>query len=381
MSIQPTPSAADEDLEATAELPVVDFAPAADDSHAAGVSTDVFPVPAIPVGTSELADRLREVEQRLHRKSERVRQQEILLGQAGEWRATLEAQLVESRALQAELAAQLEAARSHAQQQSRLTVEIRTAASRHHARDFAELRSRGERLLEALTSWQGFRSLSDAMLAEAEARNAQLESQLAALGESLRELQGARAAPPAATPSANDVLLAELASLRSQIEALQTELLVVRERQQQAESRAEAEAARACNLEPEVQASVVKLGDARKNPGHADPHDTGTLVQLRMPSSDAPRVLIRQDGDVERIHPVGRRTTIGRTPDNDIQIDAHNVSRHHAVLLTGADHCIVEDLNSTNGVLVNGRRVARQVLQDGDVVTVGKTEFRYRHRT
>ena len=61
-----------------------------------------------------------------------------------------------------------------------------------------------------------------------------------------------------------------------------------------------------------------------------------------------------------------RRTTTSRWIPTSI-------SRHHAVLLSSPDHCIVEDLNSTNGVLVNGRRVSRQILHDGDTVTVGKT--------
>ena len=75
--------------------------------------------------------------------------------------------------------------------------------------------------------------------------------------------------------------------------------------------------------------------------------------------------------------PLGRRTTIGRTSDNDIQIDAAFISRHHAVILGSAHNCIIEDLNSTNGVLVNGRRVNRQALRDGDNVTIGRTSFRY----
>ncbi len=41
----------------------------------------------------------------------------------------------------------------------------------------------------------------------------------------------------------------------------------------------------------------------------------------------------------------------------------------------------VELAVSTNGVLVNGRRVGRQILQDGDTVTVGKTEFKYQQRS
>jgi ABC transport system ATP-binding/permease protein len=38
---------------------------------------------------------------------------------------------------------------------------------------------------------------------------------------------------------------------------------------------------------------------------------------------------------------------------------------------------VIEDLNSTNGVILNGRKVTRQVLSDGDIVTIGEIQFRY----
>ncbi len=43
----------------------------------------------------------------------------------------------------------------------------------------------------------------------------------------------------------------------------------------------------------------------------------------------------RVEGGSEVVYPIGRRTSIGRTADNDIQIDASNISRYHAVLLAG----------------------------------------------
>ena len=46
------------------------------------------------------------------------------------------------------------------------------------------------------------------------------------------------------------------------------------------------------------------------------------------------------------------------------------------MILKAARELIVEDLNSTNGVLVNGRKVTRHVLNDGDVLTVGEIQFR-----
>jgi pSer/pThr/pTyr-binding forkhead associated (FHA) protein len=74
---------------------------------------------------------------------------------------------------------------------------------------------------------------------------------------------------------------------------------------------------------------------------------------------------------------LGRRTRIGRGNDNELVLDTKHVSRYHAVLLAGPAHTTVEDLNSTNGVFVNGKRVARQTLKDGDRVTIGKTHYRY----
>ena len=83
------------------------------------------------------------------------------------------------------------------------------------------------------------------------------------------------------------------------------------------------------------------------------------------------------EGGSEVVHMLGRKTTIGRTPDNDLMIDAKFISRHHAVILAGPTHTIIEDLNRTNGVLVNGRRITRQTLKDSDIVLVGKAQFRF----
>ena len=89
------------------------------------------------------------------------------------------------------------------------------------------------------------------------------------------------------------------------------------------------------------------------------------------------RVLIRTDGNTDFVHVLGRRTRIGRGIDNELVLDTKHISRYHAVLLAGPVHTSIEDLNSTNGVFVNGKRVSRQVLKDGDRVTVGRTQFRY----
>ena len=73
----------------------------------------------------------------------------------------------------------------------------------------------------------------------------------------------------------------------------------------------------------------------------------------------------------------GRRVVIGRSKDCDIQLADANVSRRHAeVRQEGASFWIV-DLDSTNGIEVNGRRLKRAKLEDGDRVTLGATELRF----
>jgi general secretion pathway protein A len=71
------------------------------------------------------------------------------------------------------------------------------------------------------------------------------------------------------------------------------------------------------------------------------------------------------------------RLVIGRTPDNDLQIDSKFISRHHCQIVTQPDACVIEDLNSTNGIFVKSKRVRRHNLNDGDVVVVGQHEIMY----
>jgi predicted nucleic acid-binding Zn-ribbon protein len=118
-------------------------------------------------------------------------------------------------------------------------------------------------------------------------------------------------------------------------------------------------------LETDLEKRVAAVADSAAQ--------TGEEVALEGPA----RVLIRTDGNTDFVHVLGRRTRIGRGNDNELVLDTKHVSRYHAVLLAGPAHTTIEDLNSTNGVFVNGKRVARQVLKDGDRVTVGRTHYRY----
>ena len=70
-----------------------------------------------------------------------------------------------------------------------------------------------------------------------------------------------------------------------------------------------------------------------------------------------------------------RRTVIGRSKDCDLQLDDANASRRHAeVRQEGTSYWIV-DLDSTNGLEVNGRRAKRAKLDTGDKITIGSTDL------
>jgi type II secretory pathway predicted ATPase ExeA len=71
------------------------------------------------------------------------------------------------------------------------------------------------------------------------------------------------------------------------------------------------------------------------------------------------------------------RLTIGRTPDNDLQIDSKFISRHHCQLLVTAEETVIEDLQSSNGMLYQGQRVVRHVLKDGDLILFGHHTLTY----
>ena len=89
-------------------------------------------------------------------------------------------------------------------------------------------------------------------------------------------------------------------------------------------------------------------------------------------------VLVAADGRTVQEVPLRLgRVIIGRTPDNDVQIDSRFISRHHCQVITTLHSCVIEDLNSTNGIYVKSNRVRRHHLNDGDVVLVGKHELIY----
>jgi general secretion pathway protein A len=90
------------------------------------------------------------------------------------------------------------------------------------------------------------------------------------------------------------------------------------------------------------------------------------------------RLLVATEGrTIQEIPLRVGRIIVGRTTDNDLQIDSRFVSRHHCQIITAVNSCVIEDLNSTNGIYVKSKRVRRHYLNDGDVVVIGKHELIY----
>lgn len=67
---------------------------------------------------------------------------------------------------------------------------------------------------------------------------------------------------------------------------------------------------------------------------------------------------------------------IGRHPECDIQIDSSKISRRHCCIARVSDYLLIRDLGSTNGIRINGSRVAEGRLADGDELQIGGSHYR-----
>ena len=119
-------------------------------------------------------------------------------------------------------------------------------------------------------------------------------------------------------------------------------------------------------------AHAANLGQAPPVPNVEQAAAHSSIVQV------VGRILLASGGKtlLERELKPGR-LVIGRTADNDLQIDSKFISRHHCQIVTQPDSCLIEDLNSTNGIYVKSKRVRRHNLNDGDVIQVGQHEIMY----
>jgi pSer/pThr/pTyr-binding forkhead associated (FHA) protein len=90
------------------------------------------------------------------------------------------------------------------------------------------------------------------------------------------------------------------------------------------------------------------------------------------------KLILSMDGLVLKEIPlIKERMTLGRKAHNDIQIDNLAISGEHAAVVTILNDSFLEDLNSTNGTLVNGQTVKKHFLKNGDVIELGKYKLKY----
>jgi ABC-type multidrug transport system ATPase subunit/pSer/pThr/pTyr-binding forkhead associated (FHA) protein len=134
--------------------------------------------------------------------------------------------------------------------------------------------------------------------------------------------------------------------------------------------------------------SVIRLGNAQDGPVLRCTPQLPTMVsRLAPPSWDGPQQIGPNEAGHLRVDlsPTARvalpveRMSIGRTPDNDLVLSDLEVSRHHAELrkLATGGYEIV-DLESHNGIFVNGSRVSSHALTESDLVGIGRWTFRLR---
>jgi len=101
------------------------------------------------------------------------------------------------------------------------------------------------------------------------------------------------------------------------------------------------------------------------------------------PAPEAPpaRLLAIGGAGSGEVHALRKeQITLGRAAGNDIVIADPQVSRRHAIITRRQDGFVVADLRSTNGISINGHRVEEGLLDEGDILTLGSTNFRFTTR-
>jgi DNA repair exonuclease SbcCD ATPase subunit len=240
------------------------------------------------------------------------------------------------------------------------------------ARNVSELRSQvaaeAQRAAESVASTEASRSELAARIEMLETEAKTHEEEMTVLMAHLNEARRPMQAVQADFKRLSEELAQKMASLEQLTEenrTLRTNLERTRGQLEERDlliRRLERSASNNANVLGRLQTSIERLGG------------TPTSGPLGVPDYQAE--LVRIDCEQPIVFPLARRTRIGRAPGCELQIDSQSVSRNHAMILKGARELIIEDLNSTNGVLVNGRKVNRHLLNDGDVLTVGEIQFR-----
>jgi pSer/pThr/pTyr-binding forkhead associated (FHA) protein len=363
-----------------------------------------------------LTNNLRELEQTLNRKSEQLSMFEREVGvrdrriaELESRGATLDGELAAIAAERESLRGELKAAREDAESARKLAQAQDASAGAvlkerdQHARrvrqletDLTQARSSAERYRETLQNMEGRRQIFESMMDEQESeliergatvvnlqteidkrtqfnstRESELKALLASEQERARQLEQAaiihRGEEQALRQAAADASFAadkKVQDARRELEARQLIIDELQGKLDKVNSSLNERNSMLERMEAEIAGSSQVLGSIQQNLEH-------------LGDAEPTRMLVRTQGDTGIVQLLAKRSTIGRTPDNDIHLNEDFISRHHAVLLASGVTTVLEDLNSTNGTYVNGGRVNRATLKEGDLVTFGKTEFRF----
>ncbi len=271
---------------------------------------------------------------------------------------------------------ELESARAEAQRHDRVRVEsAQDAAS--IAREHAALREELEARDEVIAQLRGALAARHAQPAGGEVPRDQYAAELAALNRELLEARAQSAVylealrthewRRADADSSADAASAVAAHSGANLRQLEADVAQLRDALGARDARLEEQAAQILHLSED-------LAVARAGHGAASP---------RAPTASAPVApagnrweFVRLDLGEKRSFELRSRTRLGRATGCELHIDSPSVSRYHALVVVDADGAVIEDLNSTNGVYVNGRKILRERLQHGDSVTMGEAKFR-----
>ena len=131
--------------------------------------------------------------------------------------------------------------------------------------------------------------------------------------------------------------------------------------------------------ESEIRAAVEELNWERHE-SNTGLHEKLQQIQQRQPADmHVTQIDVRAEGELvsEHCFPMGR-IIVGRSPDNEIYIKSKFVSRHHAQLVSDETGCVIEDLNSTNGLFLGEKQIKKYRLSDGDRISLGVHELIFR---
>ncbi|MGH8316468.1 MAG: FHA domain-containing protein [Steroidobacteraceae bacterium] len=273
--------------------------------------------------------------------AERLRELESAIASSQAELTNARLEIERSRALLADLTAALLKSQTMVADQGRL-LEEREAAASTMAATHAEQAA-------LITTLRGRAEELTARLATPEAERRALEERVTALTKEVAESQSR---------------ITRLESMNTGLRATEGQLnTLLAERDAELQRATQIASMNAYAL-GRVQSSIDELGR--------------TLTASEgAPGSAQVSILTRIDNGQNHSVVLRGRTTIGRDRDNDLSLAMRSVSRHHAVLVPNLRTAFVQDLSSTNGVLVNQRRVRCARLEHGDVITFGGAQFRY----